>query len=344
MKLSSFLPLGLSALALAAPTHIVKRYPYPSRVHAAATTGTGTPSIPSGNSTGTAPTGDGPIGYASQNGGTTGGAGGSAVTVASLAELTEAVKGEKAAEITITSSIKGNGENVKVGSNKTVRGKDSSVILENFTITVKDAKNVIIQNLAIQKVVGGDAIAVQKSTNVWLDHLDLSSDRDHDKDYYDGLLDLTHAADFITVSNTKLHDHWKASLIGHSDSNEAEDKGFLHVTYYNNHWENINSRGPSIRFGTGHFFNNYYKTVSDGINTRLGAQVLVENNVFIDSSKPLYSVDNDAGAVEKGNDFGGATNTAPEGTLTSVPYEYSLIEAAAVEAAVVGKAGNTLTF
>ena len=32
--------------------------------------------------------------------------------------------------------------------------------------------------------------------------MDLSSDRDHDKDYYDGLLDITHAADFVTVTNT----------------------------------------------------------------------------------------------------------------------------------------------
>jgi len=28
-----------------------------------------------------------------------------------------------------------------------------------------------------------------------------------DKDFYDGLLDITHAADFITVSYTKFHDH-----------------------------------------------------------------------------------------------------------------------------------------
>ncbi|KAL1602593.1 hypothetical protein SLS60_006009 [Paraconiothyrium brasiliense] len=330
MRFSSFIPLGLSALALAAPTPTIKKNGIYARQN--------------GTSSGNSTSSDGPIGYASQNGGTTGGAGGSAVSVASLEELQAAVEGDEAAVITITSSITGSGDNVKVGSNKSILGKDSSVVLENFTITVKGAKNVIIRNLAIQKVVGGDAIAVQKSENVWLDHLDVSSDRDHDKDYYDGLIDLTHAADFVTISNTKFHDHWKASLVGHSDSNADEDTGHLRVTYHNNHWENINSRGPSLRFGTGHFFNNYYNAVSDGINARLGAQVLVENNVWVDSKKPLYSVDNDAGAVASGNDFGGAENTAPEGTLSSVPYTYDLIEASAVEAAVVGTAGNTLTF
>ncbi|KAJ4289540.1 hypothetical protein N0V90_010869 [Kalmusia sp. IMI 367209] len=323
MRFSSFIPLGLSAIALAAPTRTIEK----RGVLAKRASVTDTPEF----------------GYATENGGTTGGAGGSTTTVSSLAEFTAAVKGDEAAVVIVGASIKGSQDSVKIGSNKSVIGKDSSVVLENLTLTVKNAKNVIIRNLAVQKVVGGDAIAVQVSQNVWLDHLDLSSDRDHEKDYYDGLLDLTHAADFITVSNTKLHDHWKASLIGHSDSNGDEDTGHLHVTYYNNHWANINSRGPSIRFGTGHFFNNYYDTVSDGINTRQGAQVLVENNVFVGSKKPLYSTDSGF-AVATGNDFGDGANAAEAGTLTSVPYKYNLIEASAVKAAVVGVAGNTLTF
>jgi hypothetical protein len=47
--------------------------------------------------------------------------------------------------------------------------------------------------------------------------------------------------------------------------------------------------GPFIRFGAGHIYNNNYNEVTDGINTRDGAQVLVEGNVFIGSFKPLYS-------------------------------------------------------
>lgn len=192
-------------------------------------------------------------------------------------------------------------------------------------------------------VVGGDSIAIQYASNVWVDHVDLSSDRDHDKDYYDGLLDVTHAGDYVTVSNSYLHDHWKCSLVGHSDNNGDEDTGHLRVTYHNNYWKNINSRGPSFRFGTGHIYNNYYEDVSDGINTRQGAQLLVQNNVFTGSKKPLYSTD-DGYAVAEGNDFGDGENAAPQGTLTSVPYKVSLLDASAVKAAVVGTAGNTLSF
>jgi pectate lyase len=145
------------------------------------------------------------------------------------------------------------------------------------------------------------------------------------------------------VSNTYLHDHWKASLIGHSDSNGAEDTGHLHVTQNNNYWHNINSRTPSIRFGTGHIYNSYFDTVNDGINTRDGAQVLVESNTFVGSSEPLYSTD--AGyAVARDNDFGGASNTAEAGTLTSVPYSYTLVGSGSVKSAVVGTAGQTLSF
>jgi pectate lyase len=74
-------------------------------------------------------------------------------------------------------------------------------------------------------------------------------------------------------SNTYFHDHYKASLVSHSDSNGAEDKGKLHITYANNHWKNINSRQPLLRFGTAHIINSYFEggTVGDtAINTRMG--------------------------------------------------------------------------
>lgn len=35
-------------------------------------------------------------------------------------------------------------------------------------------------------------IQAEYSNNVWIDHCDVSSDRDHDKDYYDGLIDVCH--------------------------------------------------------------------------------------------------------------------------------------------------------
>lgn len=188
-------------------------------------------------------------------------------------------------------------------------------------LQIRNARNIIIQNLTISKVRSGegDAIGVQKATNIWINHCDLSSDMNNGKDFYDGLLDITHAGDYITVSNNKFHDHFKASLVGHSNKNAAEDVGRLRVTYHNNYWLNINSRAPSLRFGTGHIYNSLFENVSTGVNTRQGAQVLVENNVFVNSSKPLYSTDGGY-AVQRNNDFGKGANAALQGKLTTVPY------------------------
>lgn len=82
----------------------------------------------------------------------------------------------------------------------------------------------------------------------------------------------------------------------------------LPVTYAYNYWSNLNSRTPSFRFGTGHICNNggiymlifslagtltillVFDNNNDGINTRDGAQLLVENNVrSTGTDKPLYS-------------------------------------------------------
>jgi pectate lyase len=83
--------------------------------------------------------------------------------------------------------------------------------------------NVIVRNIISKYVLAasGDGLGIQQSTNVWVDHCEFYSDLTHDKDYYDGLLDITHASEWVTVSNTYFHDHWKADLVGHSRFNLA---------------------------------------------------------------------------------------------------------------------------
>jgi pectate lyase len=328
MKFSTIFALGLSLLselAVAAPSKVERRGTIIKRA---------------------SPTDVASVGYATLNGGTTGGKGGSTVTVTTLADLEDAVSGDDAAIVIVSGTISGAAQ-VRVGSNKTILGKNSSAVLSGIGLYIKDQSNVIVRNLTIKKVLAdyGDAIGIQASTNVWVDHCDVSSDRDHDKDYYDGLIDITHACDWVSVTNTFLHDHWKASLVGHSDSNGDEDSGHLTVTYANNYWYNINSRMPSFRFGTGHVFNSYFLSSSDGVNTRDGAQLLVESNNFDGVDDPLYSTD--AGyAVSIDNIFTGGENEALEGDLSDsdIPYSYTLLGSANVKAAVYGTAGATLSF
>ncbi|QRV80559.1 pectate lyase [Ceratobasidium sp. AG-Ba] len=277
------------------------------------------------------------VGYAR---GTIGGGSATPVTVTSLSALKSALSsGNKV--VIISGSISGN-EVVKVPSNTSVLGK-SGATLNGVGLRVINASNVIIRNLKINKVLAsGDNIAIQAANRVWVDHVELWSDRDHDKDYYDGLLDITHGCYAVTVTNSYLHDHWKASLVGHSDNNSSEDKA-IQVTYALNKWYNLNSRTPSFRFGHGHIFNNYFLNNNDGINTRVGAELLVQNNVFEGVGKPLYSTDNGY-ANASGNDFGGKSNTAISTSWSSVGYSYSLMATGSVKSYVNSNAGAKLSF
>ncbi|KAH6663565.1 pectate lyase [Plectosphaerella plurivora] len=283
------------------------------------------------------------IGYAS---GTTGGAGGVTTTVGSLAEFTAVAEAEEPAVIVVDGTITG-AYRVRVKSNKSIIGTPGSTF-DNVGLYVNKAENVIIRNLKFTNVEAsvGDAIGIQKATKVWVDHVDVSSNLDSGKDFYDGLIDITHASDLITISNSFIHDHFKASLIGHSDSNAAEDSAnTLHVTYANNYWKNTNSRNPSIRFGTAHIFNQVYENcATSGVNTRMGAKVLVESSSFSNVKKPIVSQDSKTEGTANIKDLIGADlGAVKEGDFTTVPYQYELLGSANV-AAVTRTAGQTLTF
>lgn len=58
---------------------------------------------------------------------------------------------------------------------------------------IKSESNAILRNIKIQHVIYevGDAVSLNATTNVWIDHRALSGDLSVDKDDYDGLLEIT---------------------------------------------------------------------------------------------------------------------------------------------------------
>jgi pectate lyase len=266
-----------------------------------------------------------------------------AVTASSLDAFKSAVSGSTAKVVKVNGLISPSGQ-VDVGSNTTVLGVGSSSGFTGGGLRPKKVTNVVVRNLTISKrVAPSDGITVQASTKVWIDHNSLSADRDHDKDYYDGLPDITHASDQVTVSWNTFKDHYKGSLVDHSDNNAGEDTGHLRVTYHHNWFNNVNSRIPSLRFGTGHFYNNYVVGAETAVHSRMGAQMFVQNNVFRDTQVAVTTnrdSDEDGYANLSGNDLGGAaTEISRVGTFTSPPYSYSAEPASSVVASVTGGAG-----
>jgi pectate lyase len=279
--------------------------------------------------------------------GTTGGGNGPVVTVSNLADLTAAVSASTAQTVRLNGNITCS-DDVRIASNKTVIGVGANSGLTGCGFGLRNVDNIILRNMKIAKVPAsngnGDAIHIDHSTHLWIDHNDLSSDTTHGTDFYDGLLDITHAADLITVSWNFLHDHIKCSLIGHSDNNASEDTGHLHVTYHHNFFSNCDQRMPSLRFGTGHVYNNFFSNGTTGVHSRMGAQMLVQNNVWRNVGTPIETTrdsDVDGFVNESGNDFGGGTNLITQtGNFTNPPYSFHLDATGSVMSIVTAGAGT----
>ncbi|KAG8971432.1 hypothetical protein FRC05_011111 [Tulasnella sp. 425] len=238
-------------------------------------------------------------GHVTLNGGTTGGAGGSTITVSSLTALRDAVTGTSPKIVRISTILQGDGDPVDIESNTSVLGSCGGGLTGGGFRVKQELQRHHPQPQAA-------------STNIWIDHYEFNSDMDNSKDYYDGACDINQGSDSITVSWNYFHDHYKTSLVGHSDNNGSEDKGHFLVTYHHNYFNHLASRRPSLRFGTGHVYD----------DSRLGAQMLAENNVFVNQS--LMTLEEGGYANPIGNDWGGATPELNPGTFTSAPCSYSL--------------------
>ena len=289
-----------------------------------------------------------PIGWASENGGTTGGAGGKTVTVGSASELMNNAKNGEAMVIRVSGKI--TADRVTVASNKTIEGAAEGAIIDG-SIIMNGVENVIVRNLVFAKTSGSfeDIIQMQRATNIWIDHCDVTDRRSS----LDGLCDMTHACDYITVSWTKFSypntsaDHRLCMLISHSDNNEAEDLGKLKITLHHNWWaENIQERMPRMRFCQVHSFNNYFS--SKGNNYCIGAgrkaQVLVESNYFDNVNRPHYFFADESTAIIEVNDdnfYRDCTGDRDEGqgTCFSPPYRYEPDRGSEVKDIVMNGAG-----
>lgn len=305
-----------------------------------------------------------PQGYASLDGGTTGGGGANAVTVtaktgteiqAALANrdlnrpLTIRVNG------TITSTNSGGVSkfDIKDMNNVSIIGVGNNALFDGIGLKVFRANNVIIRNLKLRYVNTGDKDAITlegPASNIWIDHNEIYNSLDVDKDFYDELVSGKKDVDKVTISYNYLHDSWKTSLWGNSDSDNYNRR----ITFHHNYWQRVNSRLPLFRYGQGHIYNNYYSEVQDtGINSRMGAVIRIENNVFENTTNPIVSFYSSALGYwdTRGNQFNNTTWQAmpAEGLIAgpdvqptavlNLPYSFSLLPTNEVKAHVLANAG-----
>lgn len=251
-------------------------------------------------------------GYASENGGTTGGAGENRVEVVVCTgeQMINALKSKdpnRPLTIWVNGTItlqnaKDSRIDIKDVRDVSIIGLGTQGEMAGIGFNIVRAQNIIIRNLRIHHVranlgAPGDGISIEgPASNIWIDHNEIynsltvddpSLTLDQVKDYYDGLVDAKGDARYITISFNKFHNSWKTSLVGSSDSDNYERT----LTYHHNHWYNVNSRLPLFRFGKGHIYNNFYDgAVESGINSRMGAVIRIEQNHFANMKNPVMSM------------------------------------------------------
>jgi pectate lyase len=280
-----------------------------------------------------------PVGFASMNGGTSGGSAGTVVTVTSASALKSALSSGTSQTVRVSGLISISGM-YSVASNKTVIGVGSGSGVTGGGLNLSGVRNVIIRNLVFRNA-SDDSINVQSSTtNVWIDHNDLANG-------YDGLIDIKRGSDFITVSWNHLHDHDKSMLLGHSDDNAAEDLGHLRVTYVHNWFDGTNQRHPRVRFANPvHVLNNYYSNIgSYGVASTENAGVFVERNYFENVGNPTVTQtgDSDSGNLKVLNNYkvnSGTEQVRNGASVAAIPYSYTPQANNTVKATVTAGAGT----
>ncbi|TGJ79515.1 hypothetical protein E0Z10_g9252 [Xylaria hypoxylon] len=173
---------------------------------------------------------------------------------------------------------------ITVKSNKSLVGQGSSgVIIGKGLRIVSGATNVIIQNVMITNlnpkyVWGGDAITLDNTDLVWIDHVTTSLvGRQH-------IVLGNNPSNRVTISNSFIDGRtsWSATCDGYHYWNLYFTGSNDLVTFKGNYILHTSGRAPKVGGNTLlHAVNNYwYQSSGHDFEVDSGAKVLLEGNVF----------------------------------------------------------------
>jgi pectate lyase len=319
----------------------------------------GEPSVPPTTGPTTGPT-DPPTapnaadGWASVNAwgqnGTSGGAGGPSVTVSTPAAFLAAIAQAGPLVIQVQGTLALPGPMHDVTSDKTIVGVGSSAALTggglNIGLPIEDeitsppadaVHNIIIRNLTFRNW-ADDAINVQMfSHHIWIDHNTWTTGAD-------GGVDVKRGSSYVTISSNHADGTDKNMLLGHDDGNAAQDVGRLKVSYHHNWFDATNQRNPRVRFGDQvHVYNNFYNDTGNyGVASTEDAGVIVEGNSFENVDDPYHLGEASSGPgriTARDNCFVNSGTPQAGGSVSAVPYAYTLLPCGQVKAAVTAGAG-----
>ncbi|BCY09054.1 RICIN domain-containing protein [Actinoplanes sp. L3-i22] len=232
-------------------------------------------------------------GFASTDGGTTGGAAGAAVTVTTYADLLKYATAAEPYVIRVSGTITypTYGYELRVTSNKTIVGLGTTGrIKAGGFFLATGVHNVIIRNLTIgdtamtdddpdDKTYDYDGIQMDTADHVWIDHNTFQN-------INDGYIDSRKDTTYVTVSWNRLGNHNKTFGIGWTDNVTARE------TIHHNWFFNTNQRNPSAdNLQYAHLYNNYLQNISSYGNLSRGSTKMVLENSYFDGVNNPYNID-----------------------------------------------------
>ncbi|KAF3809367.1 Pectinesterase [Colletotrichum gloeosporioides] len=285
-----------------------------------------------------------PDGFASLNGGTTGGKGGEVVVVKTQADLEKYAgsTGKYVIKVSGKITITPKGKEVKVSSDKTIVGIGATAEIDQGGFNIQNQRNIIFRNLKIGntyvegddegKTQDFDGIQMDNCTNIWIDHVHLEKGGD-------GLIDSRKDTTFLTVSWTILRNHNKAFGIGWTDNVSAQ------MTIHHNYFDQTKQRNPSVdNVKNVHLYNNYLVGQTSYGHYARGKTEMVMENCYFEKVKNPIQADSTAKLSATGNVFKSTSGTTAKNAGTVFDpktfYDYKVDAANDVPSIVSKGAGR----
>ncbi|KAJ5541829.1 hypothetical protein N7494_006905 [Penicillium frequentans] len=184
-------------------------------------------------------------------------------------------------------------EGINVASNKSIVGVGSAGVIRGKGLRMENGvSNVIIQNIHItelnpQYIWGGDAITLDGTDQIWIDHVKISLiGRQMFVAGYK-------ASGRVTISNSEFDGQtsWSATCDGHHYwtilGYGKNDK----VTFTGNYIHHTSGRSPKLEFNSyWHAYNNYwFNNTGHAFDVGEGTNALIEGNVFHQVDTPFLT-------------------------------------------------------
>jgi pectate lyase len=178
---------------------------------------------------------------------------------------------------------------IDVTSDKTLLGGDASAAITGATLYIRGQSNIIVQNIAFSGVnpdlvEAGDAITIDASDHVWIDHCSFAR-------VSDGFVDAINESRSITLSWNRFDGVNPDSCAGqHNYANTFEGAT---VTLHHNFYDGTLGCSPKLGDGSrGHLFNNFWRDVLYySVQVGNESQALIQGNYFEESRQPYYASD-----------------------------------------------------